>query len=165
MPGATQSGDMAAASRRFFRLARGVEVATFTVVKQQALDAQYLLAKDTPVDVGTARSNWRIGISRPHIGRIKAYFPYPSRHRKPYGVGGSKGEGANLAGVVAQGTSRMATYTKGSVYISNNLPYIGPLNRGHSKQTSPGFIPRAVYRASLLTSPKISDIFTKEFSK
>lgn len=165
MAGANQSGDMAAASRRFFRLARGVEVASFTVTRQQALDAQYLLAKDTPVDVGTARSNWRISIGRPLVGRIRAYFPYPSRHKKPYGRGGMKGEGANLSGVVNQGLTKMSRYTKGSIYITNNVPYIGPLDRGHSKQTSAGFVARAVFESTLKTAPKISAIFTKELSK
>lgn len=165
MAGLTQSGDMAAAARRFYRLANGVEVATFTVTKEQALDAQYLLAKETPVDVATARSNWRISVSRPLTGRIKAYQPYPSRHRKPYGSGGTKSEGANLAGVINQGKTRLATYKKGSIYISNNLPYIGPLDRGHSRQTSAGFVARAVAQSILKTTPKINAIFDKEFSK
>lgn len=165
MAGLTQSGDMAAAAKRFYRLAKGVEVATFTVTKEQALDAQYLLAKDTPVDVATARSNWRISISRPLTGRIKAYKPYSSRHRKPYGSGGSKSEGANLSAVMNQGKTRLAAYKGGSIYISNNIPYIGPLDRGHSSQTSAGFVARAVAQSILRTSPKIKSIFDKEFSK
>lgn len=165
MPGETQTGDMAAAGRRFFRLAKGVEVATFTVTKEQALDVQYALAKETPVDVGTARSNWRISIGRSLTGRIKAYFPYPSRYRKPYGSGGSKSEGANLSGVVAQGKAKLARYTKGSIYISNTVPYIGPLDRGHSKQTSAGFVSRSVFTATRKTATKAPGIFNKEFRK
>lgn len=156
---------MEAAARRFYRLAKGVEIAAFTVTKEQALDAQYLLAKDTPVDVGTARSNWRISVGRPLTGRIGAYSPYPSRHRAPYAGGGSKSEGANLAGVVSQGKTRLQTYKKGSIYISNTVPYIGPLDRGHSRQTTAGFVARAVSAAILRTAPKIKPIFTKEFSK
>lgn len=165
MAGATQTVDMQAAARRFFRLAKGVEIAAFTVTKEQALDAQYLLAKNTPVDVGTARSNWRISVGRPLTGRIKAYSPFPSRHRAPYAGGGSKSEGANLAGVVQQGKSRLARYTKGSIYISNTVPYIGPLDRGHSRQTSAGFVARAVAASVLKTAPKVKSIFAKEFSK
>jgi hypothetical protein len=165
MAGKTQSGDMAAAAKRFYRLAKGVEVATFTVSREQALDTQYLLAKDTPVDVGSARSNWRISIGRPLTGRIKAYYPYASRHRPPYGPGGSKGEGANLSAVINQGRMRLASYKTGSIYISNNLPYIGPLDRGHSKQTTSGFVARAVYAATRQTAIKIPAIFSKEFSK
>lgn len=156
---------MAAASRRFYRLAKGVEVAAFTVTKEQALDAQYLLAKDTPVDVARARSNWRISIGRPLTGIIGAYRPFASRHRPPYTGGGSKSERSNLSSVVAQGKAKLARYTKGSIYISNNLPYIGPLDRGHSRQTSAGFVARAVSAAVFRTAPKIKAIFDKEFSK
>lgn len=161
----TQTGDMAAAARRFYRLAAGVEVATFTVQKEVALDTQYMLARETPVDVGTARSNWRISIGRPLRGRIRAYHPYPSRHRKPYGPGGSKSERANLSAVLNQGIGRLANYTKGSIYISNTVPYIGPLDRGHSPQANPGFVARAILAASIRTKPKIKPIFRRELSK
>lgn len=165
MAGANQSGDMNAAARRFYRLARGVEVAALTVTREQALDVQYELARATPVDVGTARSNWRISVGRPLTGRISAYFPYPSRHRKPYGAGGKKSERANLNAVVAQGRARLAHYTKGTIYVSNAVPYIGPLDRGHSPQASGGFVARAVLLATLRTKPKIKLTFDKELSK
>jgi len=165
MDGSTQSGNLEAAAARFFRLARGVEVATLTVTKEQALDVQYQLAKETPVDVGTARSNWRISVGRPLVGKITAYSPYLSRHRKPYGSGGSKSEGANLAGVMSQGKSRLASYKTGSIYVTNALPYIGRLDDGYSPQSGSGFISRAVMAATIQTSSKIGTIFTKEFSK
>lgn len=165
MAGATQTGDMNAAGRRFFRLARGVEIAALTVTKMQALDVQYELAKETPVDVATARSNWRISVGRPLVGRIAAYRPYPSRHRKPYSGGGSKSETANLSAVADQGKSRLYTYTKGSIYVSNALPYINRLNKGHSSQSSAGWVARSVLAATLRTKPKIVPIFEKEFSK
>jgi hypothetical protein len=165
MVGASQSGDMAAAGRRFFRLAKGVEIAATTVTKQQALDVQYFLARETPVDVGTARSNWRISVGRPLTGRISAYSPYASRNRPPYGRGGSKGETANLGGVVTQGVARLATYKKGSIYVSNALPYIKPLDDGHSPQSSSGWVARAIYSSIRKTEAKIKPIFDKELSK
>lgn len=146
-------------------MAKGVEVAAIKVAVQQSLDAQYLLARDTPVDVGRARSNWRISVGRPLSGAIPAYRPYPSRHLPPYVSIGSKSERANLNAVMAQGKARLARYVKGPVYISNNLPYIGPLDRGHSRQTSAGFVLRAVTAATVRTAPKIKPIFDKEFSK
>lgn len=156
---------MAAASRRFYRLAKGIEVVAVKVTKEQALDAQYLLARDTPVDSARARSNWRISVGRPLSGKIRAYSPIPSRHRPPYGPGGSKSETSNLASVVKQGKERLARYTKGTIYITNALPYIGPLDRGHSSQTSAGFIARAVRNSVLKSAPKIRAIFEKEMSK
>lgn len=156
---------MEAAAARFFRLAKGVEVAAATVSKEQALDVQYMLAKETPVDVGTARSNWRLSVGRPLTGRISAYVPYPSRYRRPYGSGGTKSESANLQGVLEQGRNRLATYKTGSIYVSNAIPYIGPLDRGHSRQAESGFISRAILAATLRTQPKIVPIFEKELSK
>ena len=165
MAGLNQSGDMAAASKRFFRLAKGVEVAAFTVTKVQALDALYLLAKDTPVDRAKARSNWRISVGRPLSGIIAPYRPFSSRHRPPYTGGGSKGERSNLNAVVAAGTARLSRYTTGSIYILNNVPYIGPLDRGHSPQTTSGFVARSVFASIARTAPKIKPIFEKEFKK
>ena len=156
---------MKAASVRFYRLAKGFEVCSIRIPVTQALDAQLLLAKETPVDVGTARSNWLASIGRPRTGRIRAYSPYQSRHKKPYGAGGSKGEGANLSGVQSQGRNALANYKKGSIYISNNLPYIGPLDRGHSRQTSAGFVTRAVMQAQKKTAAAIPNIFKEELSK
>ena len=145
-------------------MANGVEVATIKVTVEQALDVQYLLAKGTPVDVATARSNWRINIGRAYAGKVRAYSPYPSRHRKPYGSGGSISETSNLNQVVAQGKSRLAGYKSGSIFISNNVPYIGVLNRGHSPQSS-GFVARAVSESVSRTRGKIPKIFDKELSK
>ena len=156
---------MAAAARRFFRLQKGVEIAATTATKEQALDVQYALAEDTPVDVGTARSNWRISVWRPLTGRIAAYRPFMSRHRPPYTGGGSKGERGNLAGVANQGRTRLKIYKYGSIYVSNTVPYIGPLDAGHSSQTSSGFVSRAVLKAMMRTKPKLKPIFEKEFSK
>lgn len=164
---------MAEAGRRFFRLAKGVEIAAFTVSRTQALDVLYLLARDTPVDVGTARSNWRISVGRPLSGKIRPYLPYQSRHRAPYGPGGSKSESANLNAVMRQAQVRLGTYkgqltgftAKGSIYINNTLPYIGPLDRGHSRQTTAGFVARAILAGTTRTRPKIKPIFDKEFDK
>lgn len=146
-------------------MAKGVEVAAIRITKEQALDAQYLLARDTPVDTAEARSNWRISIGRPLSGVIAPYKPYLSRWSPPYGPGGSKGESTNLSQVTAQGKARLSRYKTGSIYISNNVPYIGPLDRGHSKQTSGGFVARAVDNAIGRTRPKIKAIFNEELSK
>lgn len=156
---------MAAASRRFYRLAKGVEIAVVKITAEQALDALYLLARDTPVDVATARSNWRLSVGRPLTGKIKAYRPYPSRHRPPYGSGGHKSERANLNAVMNAGKSRLMRYSGGTIYISNTLRYISRLDAGYSPQTPAGFVTRAVMAAKSRTTPKIKPIFAKELRK
>jgi hypothetical protein len=156
---------MNAAAARFYRLAKGVEIAATTVTKEQALEVQYLLAKNTPVDVATARSNWRVSVGRPLTGRIRAYAPFPSRHRPPYVGGGTKNEAANLHAVHLQGRNRLATYSKGSIYVSNALPYIRKLDKGHSKQSKAGFVARSITQAVTSTKSKIPAIFRRELSK
>jgi hypothetical protein len=146
-------------------LAKGVEVAAVLVTKEQAVDALYLLAKETPVDQAIARSNWRVGVGRPVSGVVAPFRAFPSRHKPPYGAGGSKGERSNLNAVVAAAKSRLSRYSKGSIYLSNNVKYIGPLDRGWSPQTPSGFVARAVMASIGKTAPKIKKIFDKEFSK
>ena len=83
----------------------------------------------TPVDTGHARTNWRVSIGRPIGGEIDTYGP---------------GSSAS-AGAIAAGFAVFARYVPGQpVYIQNNAPYIGALNRGHSKQAPAGYIEAAV---------------------
>ena len=49
-----------------------------------------------------------------------------------------------------QGIAEVATqYTldQGSVFVSNNVPYILKLNDGHSQQAPAGFIQTAIHKA------------------
>jgi hypothetical protein len=54
-----------------------------------------------------------------------------------------------------------STFSGGSIFIANNLPYIVPLNNGHSQQAPMGFIQTAILNgiaavknATLLEKPK-----------
>lgn len=90
------------------------------------------LAVATPVDTGKARSNWRVSIGGPITSEIETFGP---------------GSTAS-ASAIAAGFSIFARYVPGQdIYIRNNVPYIGALNRGHSKQAPPGYIEAAVDRA------------------
>jgi len=105
------------------------------------------VAQDTPVDVGTAKSNWQLTVGAAAKGVRRAFSPFTSRWRRPYGQGGTKGETRNQAGVVWSGTNALkARKPDQPVYIVNNSPYIDPLNEGHSPQSQPGFVQRAVIR-------------------
>lgn len=106
------------------------ELKSFTErkIKEITLAVTANLVEDTPLDTGWARNNWvpRIGVP-------------------PEGVAGSRdavsgaAQGAGLASVAA-------TYAldKGSVFISNNVPYISALNDGHSKQAPSGYVQRSI---------------------
>jgi hypothetical protein len=59
---------------------------------------------------------------------------------------GSTGE-ANAAAAIEQAAAVIEGYDidkNRSIHISNNLPYIGPLNDGHSKQAPAAFVQMAV---------------------
>jgi hypothetical protein len=105
-----------------------------------ALDIQANLQVDTPRDTGWARANWVMSVGGPledeKVSQIKD--PSPAQIAQ--------------AGVrQAQSASDVGQYddtSLGAIFTTNNTPYIGVLNAGHSKrQASPGFIQRAVGRA------------------
>lgn len=99
------------------------------------------VSKRTPVDVGTARSNWMLSLGSLATGIRSAFSPYVSRWRKPYGPGGSIAETRNQAGVVWAAANLLKGRTEDqSIYITNNSPYIEVLNQGHSERAPAGFI-------------------------
>ena len=78
----------------------------------------------TKVDTGVARSNWRATISAPASGTIPAYAP---------GIKLGIGEGANASAAKAQQRQAIARFNAAkhvSIFITNNIPYIGVLNNG-----------------------------------
>ncbi len=85
----------------------------------------------TPVDTGWARANWI-----PTVGQTRVF---PSGSRKDVT---NAAQDAGVADVAAN-----YTLDRGTVYISNSVPYIGLLNLGHSPQASPGFVQRAILEA------------------
>lgn len=94
----------------------------------------------TPVDKGRARSNWLVELDAPRRDTIEPYVP---------GEGGNTG-GANASAALAQGGAVIGGYNgdhNTAIVISNNLPYIGPLNAGSSRQAPAGFVEKAVQAA------------------
>lgn len=104
------------------------------------------VAMGTPVDVGTARSNWIVALGSPLYNIRAAFSPHPSRWRPPYADPGTdRSETQNQAGAVWS-TIGAVKHRKPDqpIYINNILPYIGRLNSGHSKQAPAGFVERGV---------------------
>ncbi len=119
------------------------------------------VGRDTPVDTGAARSNWIMSIDEIAGFTIPPYVPYPKTHDDIYayhaserGAGrthvvqlGRKDEEANLAAMLSQhftAIQRFDAARNGTIYLTNNLPYIERLDVGYSPQTAPGFVMRAV---------------------
>lgn len=128
------------------RRGRQVENAGSRVVKTISKRALRSLVRATPVDKGVARSNWRVGLGAAPTAVIKAYSP-----GRNLGIG----ETSNARAAIAAGDARIDSIKSGSgglkvaVIISNNVPYIGKLNSGSSKQAAAGFVEIALIEARL----------------
>ena len=92
----------------------------------------------TPVRTGRARGNWIVSIGQP--------------------VTETLAEGAtNAEKAMSDGTAKLSEPSQipfATIFIQNNLPYILPLDRGHSKQAPdpPGIVEPAIALVSSLTS-------------
>jgi len=90
----------------------------------------------TPVDTGRARANWQLAIGTAPGSVLNKTDK--GRSRADSGASGSEVRKAN---------QKMGVRKAGrSVFIANNLGYIGKLEEGHSKQSS-GWVENAMKRA------------------
>lgn len=84
------------------------------------------LTYGTPVDTGRARSNWLVDLGTPPTETVEA-----------------RGANSTIGAARAKVQDSKPSQT---VYIANNVEYIGALNDGHSAQAAAGFVERAVQR-------------------
>lgn len=104
--------------------------ATLETLQQIVLEVDWRLRRRTPVDTSRARANWRLGIGSPD--RTVNW-----EERDPSGAAG-----------MAAARAKVQSLTFGAiVWLTNGLPYIGPLERGHSRKAPAGMI--AVTRAEI----------------
>ena len=124
-------------ARRMNRIAVQVEGNVEKAVRDCAGAVAKSVIEYTPADTGRAISNWSAQLDGPFVGERPANVP---------GIGGSTAE-ANRLAAIDQGLEIISRYSverNGSIHISNNLPYIGALNDGHSKQAPADFVRIAV---------------------
>lgn len=117
------------------------------------------LIRSTPVDEGTARSNWQVE-SGP--GRTSVRPPYsPGKHlgisetrnaAAAIAAAFAKIDGAPTAGQLRSFLAAGVAEAAGGVsfYVSNPAPHIGALDAGHSRQQEAGFVKRAVEAARIV---------------
>lgn len=87
--------------------------------KRVALDLYARIIRRTPVDTGRARASWNLSVGKPD----RSIKP-EGRYDTPRATIGS-----------------LPPVTHGQViWISNNLPYIGALEHGHSQQAPVGMV-------------------------
>jgi hypothetical protein len=94
------------------------------------------LREDTPVDTGWARANWMPSVGEPVLleSHIKDPTPGDVMSRE-------QAHAAGLNAVLGW------QHGDGPIFVTNNVPYIGALNNGHSGQAPPGFVQIALERA------------------
>lgn len=127
--------DLKSFARRMNQLGLTVETNTSKIAKRTALAVDQTVVIATPVDTGRARANWQVqaGTATDHI--IDAYVP---------GKGANTGA-ENAQAAMEQGKIAISAARPGQeIHITNNLPYIGALNDGHSAQAPAGFVEEAV---------------------
>lgn len=98
--------------------------------KALALEVTANLIETTPVATGFARANWIPSIGSP--------------------VTDIDGDHTSVSVSAQQeGIAQVLTYTidAGDLFVSNNVPYIGMLDLGHSNQAPAGFVEAALQKA------------------
>lgn len=121
------SRDFGEFSRRLFVHARRVTEGLSKVIRGTALVIDQVLVTTTPVDTGRARANWIATVGAPAEGADLP--PDPT------------GQAALAQAQAVVGGYRLEM---GPLFISNNVPYIGALDNGHSKQAPHGMTAQAL---------------------
>ncbi len=116
--------DQFAAEQR--RRARAVGVNFERIFRQTVLAVGGAAIQATPVKSGHARNNWLTTTGAPGQGTPNA----PDR--------------TGSAATTQLTNTGVAVKVDETAYVTNNVPYIGRLNAGHSKQAPAGFIEKAV---------------------
>lgn len=122
-------------AKRMDEVAKNVEKTIGKAIVSSTLKGFEELAARTPVDVGTAVSNWKVSLNEPAKGVRKAYSP---------GRAGSTAE-SNASAAVVAASRALGRYSEGDIiYITNNVPYMERLNDGYSLQAPAGFVESAL---------------------
>lgn len=133
---------------------RGREASTNIdrVVKKVAIAVDSTVTIATPVDTGRARSNWIASLGTPTDEVLDdAYVPGgfgPLRTNVPRTLGADTGA-INAAIAIGRARALINSRRPGTdIWLSNNLDYIGDLNRGSSAQAPAMFVQQAAAEAA-----------------
>ena len=121
--------DLKQFSERIRQIAQGVAVNVDREVIKTAGVIISTVIPATPVDTGRARGNWQVSVGEP--------VTQPRERLDKTG-----------GGAISEGISRASSYRRGqTIFITNNVPYIGMLNAGSSSQAPANFVEMAVRAA------------------
>ena len=111
--------------RDLARWAEKVQTQTAQNVGQIIIAIFTDLVMKTPVDTGRARASWRIGIGAPDLSH---------EPEGEYGHGVPTSQAGKIKGLTLRDLARAP------IYITNSVPYINPLEYGHSRQAPHGMV-------------------------
>lgn len=131
---------------RMGELGRSVESGRARLLREAALRIDQTLVLATPVDTGRARSNWIVSINAPVNQPRPAFAPTSPLNSSALTLLNNRfGERENAAAALAASAGTIASVSPGdTIFISNNLPYIGELDDGKSPQAPAGYIREAI---------------------
>ena len=132
--------DIVRFARNIRSLASKIDNGSTEVVKRSSKKILHDLCYGSPADKGDLRSNYRVSVGGTNRSQIPAYAP---------GKNLGMGEVGNASSAYAIGAAQINSAGFGkltkSIKISNAVPYIDKVNGGSVRQTSPGFVERAVF--------------------
>ena len=109
------------------RIARLLNRVTEEEARALTLDIHNRVTRDTPVNTGWARANWVPSVGTPQeepVGSPDRVTTAPAN--------------AGVREILAW------RFAQGLAFIANNVPYIGDLNAGSSRQAPAGFVQKAI---------------------
>lgn len=116
-------------ARKMRKQAKDVPRNADQLVRKVGLATDATVVLGTPVDTGRARGNWQVEVNTIPAGTVETLD-----------------KSGQLA--IEQGKAKIAQYKGGTpaacLTITNNLPYIGRLNNGHSAQAPAGYVEKAI---------------------
>lgn len=105
-----------------------------------------MLREDNPVATGYSRSNW--------LSQVNSPISSPFSTRPVVEAFGEQAAIENQRNLLAAAISR---YKLGdTVFISNNVDYIGDLNKGSSPQAVSGWVQSAIKKGIVATAQSVS---------
>ncbi len=114
-------------AKNMSRRGKSVQANAEKTKRKAALLVLRNLVLSTPVDTGRARSNWLVEVQKVSRDTVDPTSPQVT---------------------LANGDTKVRSSSPGKfIAVSNNLPYIGPLNRGTSAQAPAMFVESAVMLA------------------
>lgn len=121
-------------AKRMAATAKTFESNAAQLIDKVALTVHSTVVLGTPVDTGRARGSWLVEVGRPAEGTATS--------PQDFGAGPAMAKAQEKLKGNTGGSSTLRPQR--DVHITNNLPYITPLNQGHSKQAPAGFVEEAV---------------------